>query len=145
MPQATSNGNICLFGKIVFVVMTSDINFMCGPILQLFVLLPLCVVSQPFNRKIAKMVPCEVMSWKLTDVNHSWFLLMISEHLAIRYVNNKILFKLFFGPTFSGTLSISLGKNHKYHKQAIISDMILSDITFQVVGPTIYFTSITSK
>ena len=42
-------------GFMSFVVLTSNVNFGARPILQLFVT-ALCVVSQPLNRKITKMV-----------------------------------------------------------------------------------------
>ena len=65
-----------------FVVMTSNVNLDARPILQLFAI-ALCVVSQPLNRKLQKWFcvkfTCKVISWKLTDENHSCFLLMIVE------------------------------------------------------------------
>ena len=41
--------------KDSYEVMTSNVNFVARPILQLFVI-ALCAVSQPLNRKITKMV-----------------------------------------------------------------------------------------
>ena len=69
---------------------------MCGPILQLFCI-ALCAISQPFDRKKYKngsscKYTFEVISWILTDENHSCFLLYTARCLSV-----------VFGPSFSGT------------------------------------------